>query len=151
MANVNEPGDGEPAVLRQRYGDTNRRPTGKLIIIGVAILLVVCVAYVMVQMSRVSDPDVTGSPAGWSRQEGREDDIFIFTLDVTRKDPAQDSYCVIYAMDYDLNEVGRRDVLVPGGGEPTVRIDVPIETRDQAVAGKVYGCSTDIPDTLRRE
>ena len=39
-------------------------------------------------------------------------------------------------------------VFIPAGGPSTVRMDVPIQTREQAVAGDVYGCSTEIPSFL---
>lgn len=131
-----------------RYGDTNRRLPGKLIVVGLVGMLIIAMAYIFVQMNRVSTPDVTATQAGWAREEGREDDVFIFTLDVTREDPSMDAYCIIYALNYDVAEVGRRDVLIPAGGPSTVRMDVPIQTREQAVAGEVYGCSTEMPQFL---
>lgn len=131
-----------------RYGDTNRRLPGKLIVVGLVGMLIIAMAYIFVQMNRVSTPDVTATQAGWAREEGREDDVFIFTLDVTREDPSMDAYCIIYALNYDVAEVGRRDVLIPAGGPSTVRMDVPIQTREQAVAGEVYGCSTEMPKFL---
>lgn len=134
-----------------RYGDTNRRLPGKLIVVGIIGMLVVTAAYIFVQMNRVSTPDVTATQAGWAREEGREDDVFIFTLDVTREDPSLDAYCIIYALNYDVAEVGRRDVFIPAGGPSTVRLDVPIQTREQAVAGDVYGCSTEMPEFLSDE
>lgn len=136
------------AARSARYGDTNRRLPGKLIVVGIVGVLIVAAAYIFVQMNRVSTPDVSASQAGWAREEGREDDVFIFTLDVTREDPSLDAYCVIYALNYDVAEVGRRDVFIPAGGPSTVRMDVPIQTREQAVAGDVYGCSTEIPSFL---
>ncbi|MBV7295701.1 DUF4307 domain-containing protein [Corynebacterium sp. TAE3-ERU12] len=138
------------AIPSERYGDTRRVPSGKLIIIGIVAMVVACVAYILVQMDRVSTPDVTATPAGWARAEGHEEDVFIFTLDVTREQPEQDAYCIIYALNYDMAEVGRRDVIVPGSNEPTVRLDVPVRTREQAVAGDVYGCSTDMPALLQQ-
>lgn len=131
-----------------RYGDNNRRLPGKLIVVGIIGMLVVAAAYIFVQMNRVSTPDVTATQAGWAREEGREDDVFIFTLDVTREDPSLDAYCIIYALNYDVAEVGRRDVFIPAGGPSTVRLDVPIQTREKAVAGDVYGCSTEMPEFL---
>lgn len=135
-------------VRPDRYGTKSTRPTGKLLVIGIVGMLVVALAYIIVQVNRVSDPDVTASQAGWAREEGREDDVFIFTLDVTRDDPSVDSYCIIYALDYNVAEVGRREVFIPAGGASTVRMDIPIHTRGEAVAGDVYGCSTTIPAHL---
>lgn len=134
-----------------RYGDTNRRLPGKLIVVGIVGMLIIAMTYVFVQMNRMSTPDVSATQAGWAREEGREDDVFIFTLDVTREDPSLDAYCIIYALNYDVAEVGRRDVLIPAGGPSTVRMDVPIQTREQAVAGEVYGCSTEMPEFLNDE
>lgn len=134
---------------RERYGDTNRTLPAKLIVIGIVGLLVITGAYIFVQMNRVTTPNVSATQAGWTRTPGKEDEQFIFTLDVTREDPELDSYCIIYALNYDVAEVGRRDVFVPGGGPQTVRMDVPIATRELAVAGDVYGCSTEIPEFLK--
>lgn len=138
------------ASAAQRYGDTNRNLPAKLIVVGIVGMLVIAGVYIFVQMNRVGSPDVTASQAGWSRTEGKEDEEFIFTLDVTRSNPELDSYCIIYALNYDVAEVGRRDVFIPAGGPNTVRVDVPIATRELAVAGDVYGCSTDIPAFLQR-
>lgn len=133
-----------------RYGDTkNRSLPAKLVVIGILALLVITGAYIFVQMNRVSAPDVSASQAGWSRTPGKEEEQFIFTLDVTREKPELDSYCIIYALNYDMAEVGRRDVFIPAGGEKTIRMDVPIATREMAVAGDVYGCSTEIPEFMK--
>ncbi len=142
---------GAAARPRTRYGSRSNVPSGKLIVIGIVGVVVVSLAYILVQMNRVSSPDVEATPAGWAREEGREDEIFIFTLDVAREKPELDSYCVIYALNYNQAEVGRRDVFVPGGESDVVRIDVPIETRERAVAGNVYGCSTDLPVFLKQD
>src|SRR5699024_5096207 len=90
------------AARSARYGDTNRRLPGKLIVVGIVGVRIVPAAYIFVQRNRVSAPDVSASQAGWAREEGREDDVFIFTLDVTREDPSLDAYCVIYALNYDV-------------------------------------------------
>lgn len=137
-----------PNGQRERYGDNNRTLPAKLVVIAIVGMLVIAGAYIFVQMNRVSAPDVSATQAGWSRTPGKEDEQFIFTLDVTREKPELDSYCIIYALNYDVAEVGRRDVFIPGGGPATVRMDVPIATRELAVAGDVYGCSTDIPEFL---
>lgn len=135
--------------LARRYGNTSRNLPGRLIVLGIVALLVVTGTYIFVQMNRVSTPNVSASQAGWSREKGKEEEVFIFTLDVTREEPELDSYCIITALNYDVAEVGRRAVFIPGGTEKTVRMDVPIATRELAVAGKVYGCSTDIPEYLK--
>lgn len=135
---------------KARYGDTSRNLPAKLIVIGIIGLLVIAGAYIFVQMNRVTTPNVSATQAGWAREKGKEDSVFIFTLDVTREKPEQDSYCIIYALNYDVAEVGRRAVFVPGSKEKTVRIDVPIQTREIAVAGDVYGCSTDIPAFMKK-
>lgn len=132
-----------------RYGDTRKIPPIRWLIIGLVIALVGGLTYTLVQYSRVAEPNISASAAGWDRGEGdREEDIFIFTLDVTREDPSQEAYCILIAMAYDYGEVGRRDVVIPPSDEQTVRIDVPVQTRDTAVAGDVYGCSTEVPEML---
>lgn len=73
--------------LARRYGNTSRNLPGRLIVLGIVALLVVTGTYIFVQMNRVSTPNVSASQAGWSREKGKEEEVFIFTLDVTREEP----------------------------------------------------------------
>ncbi|GAB2505475.1 DUF4307 domain-containing protein [Nocardia heshunensis] len=68
---------------------------------------------------------------------------------VTRKDPGQAVVCFVRAMDGDTDEVGRREILVPGSDAGTVRVVTTIKTTRRAGAGNVYGCSDHVPAYLR--
>ncbi|MFE2998874.1 DUF4307 domain-containing protein [Nocardia sp. NPDC059246] len=68
---------------------------------------------------------------------------------VTRKDPGQAVVCFVRAMDGDTDEVGRREILVPGSDSGTVRVVTTIKTTRRAGAGNVYGCTDHVPAYLR--
>ena len=69
-------------------------------------------------------------------------------IDVSRNDPAVPGYCIITSLNYERAEIGRRDVVLPAGGEELTRMYVDIPVRDLPVSGGVYGCSTTIPSFL---
>ncbi|MVU81758.1 DUF4307 domain-containing protein [Nocardia sp. ET3-3] len=68
---------------------------------------------------------------------------------VTRKDPGTPVVCFVRAMDGDTDEVGRREILVPGSDSGTVRVVTEIKTTRRAGAGNVYGCTDHVPAYLR--
>ncbi|WP_405485724.1 DUF4307 domain-containing protein [Nocardia sp. NBC_00511] len=68
---------------------------------------------------------------------------------VTRKNPGTPVVCFVRAMDGDTDEVGRREVLVPGSDSGTVLVTTTIKTSRRAGAGNVYGCSDKVPAYLR--
>ncbi|WP_342319425.1 DUF4307 domain-containing protein [Corynebacterium mayonis] len=142
-----------PHTTNSRYGDPSRRNvpgglSGKILAIAtVAVLLLVAVAFGRNVMQRQSVP-VT---ADFITQEAIDDTTTRLWIDVDRKDPSIVSYCIVTAVDYSFAEVGRREVLVPAGGEQLVRIGVELPVRSPAVSGRVYGCSQDIPFYLNTE
>ena len=128
-------------IEEQRYGSSRSTSiSGKVIVIGVALVLVISGLYMWNQWRNESSPDVSISSAGFDRPN--------FTVDVTRDDASRAAYCIVTALDYDKNEVGRREFVIPAGGDKTERFKVAIPTRARAVAGKEYGCSTEIPGYL---
>lgn len=76
------------------------------------------------------------------------DDTLRVWSDVTRTKPDETAYCIVQAFDYDKNEVGRREFAVAPSDSDSIRIAVDIPTNARAVAGGVYGCSSDIPAYL---
>ena len=119
-------------IEEQRYGSSRSASiSGKVIIIGVVLVLVISGLYMWNQWRNESSPDVSISSAGFDRPN---DSLLNFTVDVTRDDASRAAYCIVTALDYDKNEVGRREFVIPSGG--------------RAVAGKEYGCSTEIPGYL---
>ncbi|AWB85027.1 DUF4307 domain-containing protein [Corynebacterium liangguodongii] len=83
--------------------------------------------------------------ANFVTQEAIDDASTKLWIDITRKDPSVPSYCIVTAVDYDFAEVGRREVIVPAGGEKLTHVGIELPVRAPAVSGRVYGCSTDIP------
>ncbi|MEJ4112693.1 DUF4307 domain-containing protein [Corynebacterium kroppenstedtii] len=134
------------AMEETRYGSSRSSSIpGKVIVIGVALVLVVSGLSMWNLWRHESASDVSISSAGFDRPN---DSLLNFTVDVTRDQASRGAYCIVTALDYDKNEVGRREFVIPAGGEGTERFTVPIPTRARAVAGKEYGCSTEIPSYL---
>lgn len=135
-----------------RYGAQSRHGvSGKLVAAGaVILLLLVIVAGARTFMEQRAVP-VTAS---FVTQEAVDDRTTRLWIDVTRRDTSTPSYCIVTAVNYDFAEVGRREVVVPAGGEPVTHVGVEVPVREPAVSGRVYGCSDIIPfymDTSRTQ
>lgn len=145
------PGDAQmPAddALKARYGAERNRPfAGKVLVIALVVLIAGAMAYAVNQFMNASSADVTAVESGGSVGS---DNRLNMRVDVTREDPSQPAYCIVTAMDYDKNEVGRREFYIPAGGPETSRHSVDINTRVQGYAGKIYGCSSIIPSHLKQ-
>lgn len=132
-----------------RYGSSkNRNFGGRILVIALAALLLGAVAYTVVQFTNATSSTVSAKETGGSVVS---DDRLNMRVDVTRKDPSLPAYCIVTAMDYDKNEVGRREFYVPPHDLETTRHSVDINTRVKAYSGKVYGCSTTIPEYLQTD
>ncbi|QQC47471.1 DUF4307 domain-containing protein [Corynebacterium bovis] len=130
-----------------RYGSRRSRGvSGKFVVIGVVVLVIAVGVYVAAQYRNSTAADVNGTAAGWTRPDGG--DSLRLTLDITRDDPSQPGYCVVTALDYGKNEVGRREAVVASGGDSTTRLIIDIPTHGEPVAGQVYGCSSVLPSYL---
>ncbi len=134
-----------------RYGsdrtpETGRNVSGKMI----AIITVVLMAGLAVAIARYMAADAkTGDVTiEMVSHERTADDNMRIWVDVTRKDPEVLSYCIVTALNYEMAEVGRREILVEAGGDALQRFQVDIPSRDLPVSGSVYGCSTSIPPYL---
>ena len=131
-----------------RYGDTRDRGIrGKWIILGIIAILVVSGLYIANQMRNAGPRDASISGAGFERHSDQRIDFF---ADVSRTDPSKPAYCVVTALDYDKNEVGRREFYVPPSQQKLQRFVVAIPTQTRAVAATPYGCSLTIPSYLDR-
>ncbi|ALC05406.1 hypothetical protein CDES_04820 [Corynebacterium deserti GIMN1.010] len=150
----NIPGQASPQQSARPAGRYNaRRPeasagrniSGKIIAI-VGVLLIIAIVIVGANFLKARDSQTVSGQMG--AFERIDDDTFRFEVDVTRDDPSQVAYCIVTAKDYSHAEVGRREVLVEPSEHSTVRISTLIPTRDIAVSGGVYGCSTKIPSHM---
>lgn len=132
-----------------RYGAARRpldtrgnRWTGRAVIIAVLAVAIITVALFAQFISHRNESDVSGTATNFERID---DHTMSMRVDISRDDPSQPAYCIVSAIDYDKAEVGRRDVIVPAGGDHTQRLEVDIPTRDVPVSVSVYGCSTRMP------
>lgn len=133
-------------VLQDRYGDTrNSNFTGKILVIIFVGMIIAAGIYIFSMVTRTSEASVT---AVETNGEVVSDSKVTSQIDVTRDDPAQAAYCIVTALNYQKDEVGRREVLIPAGGASTTRYEIDIQTRESAHAAKVYGCSIHIPPHL---
>lgn len=121
---------------------------GKIIVIG-AILFLIAGAYVVWQYSQYQEKDkVTAEKVEYTRLQ---DNTLRLTFDSIRDNPELDSYCILLSWDYNHAELGRREVLIPAGGDKKTRHTVDIPSRGVPVLGEIYGCSTNIPSYLTEE
>ncbi|AKV58725.1 MULTISPECIES: DUF4307 domain-containing protein [Corynebacterium] len=137
---------------RPRYGAATEKQrqqgttvSGKIIVIVAVVLvaftLVVAGQAIYRSQSRPISAEVVG-------EERVSDDTARVWVDVTRKKTDEDAYCIIQAVDYDHAEVGRREFVIPAGGEDVLRFEVELPTRGRLADGRVYGCSYDLPSYL---
>lgn len=139
---------------RARYGTANEAPTassrtaGKIVaLVSVLFLLLIVVFTARYIMQRRAEP----ISANLVSHERVDDTTSRVWFDVSRNDPSAPGYCIITSLNYEHAEIGRRDVVLPAGGEKVTRMYVDIPVRDLPVSGGVYGCSTTIPSFLDAE
>ena len=129
----------------ERYG-RNRGSGGSIGGKGVAIvsaLLMIALLVVGARtiMERFNEP----VRAEFISQEHIDDNTGRLWIDVNRKNPDTPAYCIVTAVDYSHAEVGRREVILPAGGEEHSRIAVDLPVREPLVSGRIYGCSENLP------
>lgn len=133
-----------------RYGAVRapKKPSGiggKLIVIAAIIMLILAVVFAARYINNRHEITVSAEMASFERVD---DDTMQLWIDVTRENPEAPSYCIVTAIDYAMAEVGRRELLLPAGGEEVSRHEVLVSTREVPVSGSVYGCSTVIPSHM---
>lgn len=148
---MTSPGDSASAATAgrptARYG-SRKRPEGSVGLSGkiVAVLLVVLVILLVIFVARyISERSNTPVSAEMTNYQQVSDSELEMWVDVTRTDTTQDSYCIIRALNIQMVEVGRRDFIIPAGGDEVTRWSVPIATRDAPVSGSIYGCAQGLP------
>lgn len=130
-----------------RYGNDNdsAKPSGiggKIIVIVVVLALLVGGFFLVRNVQNRSAIPVEVAMVTYERQD---DDMMRVWVDITREDVDVPSYCIVTSLNYAMAEVGRREVIMPPGGDAATRVAVDIPSRDYPVSGDVYGCATDIP------
>lgn len=133
-------------VLKERYGNSrNSNFTGKILVVIFAAMIIAAGIYIVSMATRMNEATVTAVETGGHIVN---DHKLTSQIDVTRDDTSKDAYCIVNALNYSKDEVGRREVLIPAGGERVTRLEIDIATRERAHAAKVYGCSNAIPPHL---
>ncbi len=133
-------------VLKDRYGQSrNSNFTGKILVVVFVAMIIAAGIYIFSMVTRTSEASVTAVET-----DGRiiSDSKITSQIDISRDDPSQAAYCIVTALNYSKDEVGRREVFLPAGGDAITRMALDIQTRERAHAAKVYGCSTTIPPHL---
>ncbi len=139
-----------PSRPTSRYGAdrTPKKPGG----IGgkiIAVLTVVLIAGIVITVGRfLMNREAVEVSASLVTFESVDDDSIRLWVDVTREDTTKPSYCIVTALNYAMAEVGRREIVLPTGGEGVQRLEVDLPTRDVPVSGGIYGCSTIMPAHL---
>lgn len=134
------------ATNRQRYTKESSTAKGTLsgkIVAIFALAMAIAIGFALVKFFQSqANTIVTGETAS---VEQIDEHAMRVIIDVTRKDTTVPTYCIVTALNYDITEVGRREVVIPPGGDQTIRIPVEVATTETAVSGDVYGCSDIIP------
>lgn len=138
---------------RTRYGSTpaaaanpaSSRTAGKIIAIVSVLFLVLILVFVGRYITQRRAEPISASLVAHERIDDTTSRVW---FDVSRNDPEVPGYCIITSLNYEHAEIGRRDIVLPGGGEEQTRMYVDIPVRDLPVSGGVYGCSTTIPSFL---
>ncbi|PFG29028.1 putative secreted protein [Corynebacterium renale] len=133
-----------PAGRYQAAGKTAAKSqlSSKLLAVGLVAIVVLAVIFGARYMANRSAVPVS---AQMGEFETIDDNHIGMYVDVLRDDVSQPSYCIVKALDYNMAEVGRREILIPAGGPEAQRLWTVIPTRAYPVSVGVYGCATDIP------
>jgi hypothetical protein len=124
----------DPPPLPDRYG--TRRPDRRLLVSAAGVTVAVAVGFLgwvaWHQGRQVSWQEITFGATGPARAE--------LTFQVTRPAGARVT-CTVNALNGRHTVVGRRDVVVPAGGDRTQQVSTEIRTAEQAVAAAVARCA----------
>lgn len=143
---------------RARYGEQDEQATrpasntaaGKIVAI-IGVILVAAIVFMLGRyvIARQQQP-ISATLVSHERIDETTSRVW---FDVERKEDTltQPSYCIITSLNYDMAEIGRREVVIPAGGERITRMHVDIPVGEPPVSGGVYGCATSLPSYLDPE
>ncbi|MDO5076407.1 DUF4307 domain-containing protein [Corynebacterium sp.] len=124
---------------------TKGNVSGKIIAVGSVIFVILAIIVAFQYFQKTNSATVSATQSGFERID---DNTLRISVDVTRKNTDEATYCIVTALNYDKAEVGRREFRIEPGGDRTERFQVEIPTRDVPVAGTVYGCHNNVPAYL---
>ena len=131
---------------RSRYHGHTAQPQSTIsskIVAVFALMLVIAFAVALAKYLQTSENQTTN--VTFASSERISDNSLRVWVDVKRKNVDTPAYCIVTALNYDMAEVGRREVYISPGGENLKRLQLDIITREPAVAGGAYGCGETIP------
>lgn len=131
---------------RSRYHGHTAQPQSTIsskIVAVFALMLVIAFAVALAKYLQTSENQTTN--VTFASSERINDNSLRVWVDVKRKNVDTPAYCIVTALNYDMAEVGRREVYISPGGENLQRLQLDIITREPAVAGGAYGCGETIP------
>ncbi|MDT7727913.1 MAG: hypothetical protein QOI21_4489 [Actinomycetota bacterium] len=134
-----------PVLPEDRYGSVRAKQAPRWrrwVFTGVALVISAGLAFVAYK--NLGSTPIDAQRVGF---EARPGDSMQITLDVTRDDPGSPVVCVVRVQDVSGAESGRKEVLVPAGGDPR-RVSTVIRSTGQPVNADVFGCSYDVPRYL---
>lgn len=137
-------GDAHPSKPARKSGDL----TGKAL---AAVVVAVIVALIYFSFQYFTERQKVNAEISMVSHEVIDDSTLRVWSDVTRSRPDEPAYCIVQAFDYSKAEVGRREFVVGPDGQEAVRVAVDVPTNARAVAGGVYGCSSEIPEYLDQD
>jgi hypothetical protein len=108
----------------------------------VAIVVSTVIAYVAYK--NLGTTPIDAQRVGFTAKPG---DSMEITIDVTRDDPSRAGVCIVRVRDISGAESGRKEILVPAGGESR-RMSTVIKSSGTPVTADVFGCSYDVPRYL---
>lgn len=130
----------------ERYGaPAGKRPKWLVPIVAI-VVLTACAAVAYLGFQKYGPADIEADELGYTVVD---DATVALRFKVTRADPHQPVVCFVRAMDRDIIEVGRREVLITGSEHGTVEVTTEIHTSARPSSGSVYGCSATVPEYLR--
>ncbi|GGL30632.1 DUF4307 domain-containing protein [Nocardia jinanensis] len=133
-----------------RYGRRTARPNRRLIgsaLTGVVVLAGIGIAYL--GWAQFGPKDIESEELGYTVLDDSSVEV---QIRLTRDDPSKPVVCLVRAMSRDLEEVGRREVLVqPTAGEHTVRVSTVVEASQRPASAAIYTCTDHVPGYLRTE
>lgn len=141
--------DNAASHVAHRYGTTTgaSRSRRRMLAAAIGVLVLLAglgVAYV--GWNNYGPEEITAEQLGYATIDDSTIDV---RIKVTRQDPELPVVCIVRAMDADIAEVGRRELLVRGSPHGTVELTTTIKTSRRASSGTVYTCSDNVPEYLR--
>ena len=151
MSTASNPAPSAPTRPSARYGNKPASQGGGVAGKVVAIVSVILVGLLVFMLGRyVMQRQEQPIAATLIAHEQVDETTSRVWFDVERKEDAmkEPSYCIITSLNYDMAEIGRREIIIPAGGESIQRMHVDIPVNEPPVNGGVYGCAVTMPPFL---